>query len=143
MLAEHDLIARLMETSHEDEFAAMDRLLWAQPCPAGEDLGEVRHVGLAITTANAERVQFQRLACEILIEAFVLVDARNRIRAHRQYIIEVDQHRWMALHRLQKVGKTAKHVRSNGLALIGAGHCGVLVGGNAKVVRPEPDQSLD
>src|SRR4029077_13658211 len=101
------------------------RLLWAQP-PPSEDLGEVRHVGLAITTANAERVQFQRLACEILIEAIVLVDARNRIRAHRQHIVEVDQHRWTALHRLQKVGKTAEHVRPNGLALIGAGHCGFL-----------------
>jgi len=29
-LAEHDLIARLMETSHEGEFAAMNRLLGSQ-----------------------------------------------------------------------------------------------------------------
>ena len=54
--AEHDLIARLMETSHEGEFAAMNRLLGSQPGPAGEDLGEAGHIGLAITAANAERM---------------------------------------------------------------------------------------
>ena len=66
MPAEYDLIARFMETPHEDEFAAMDRLLGTQPGPAGEDLREIRHIGLAVTAADAKRVQFERLACEIL-----------------------------------------------------------------------------
>jgi hypothetical protein len=35
MLAEHDLVAGLMQPFHEDEFAAMNRLARLQPGPAG------------------------------------------------------------------------------------------------------------
>src|ERR1051326_2216404 len=56
ILAEHHLIAGLMQTSHEDEFAAMNRLTGLQPSPTGEDFGEIDDIGLAIASANAERV---------------------------------------------------------------------------------------
>ena len=74
-LAEHHLLARLMQTSHEDEFAAMNRLAGLQPGPPSEDFGEIGDIGLAIAGANAKRVLFQRLAREILVKPLVLIDA--------------------------------------------------------------------
>ena len=49
----------------------------------------------------------------------------------------------MAFDRLQQIGEAAEHMRTDRLALIGAGHADDLVGGNAEMVRPEPHQPLD
>jgi len=48
----------------------------------------------------------------------------------------------MAFDGEQHVGKAAEHVRADRLALIGAGHAPDLVGGDAEMVGPEPDQPL-
>ncbi len=48
----------------------------------------------------------------------------------------------MALDGQQHVGEPAKDVRANGFALIGARHALDLVGRDAEMVRPEPDQPL-
>ena len=68
-LAEHDLIARLVQAFVEDEFAAVLRIVRIDPGPAGEHFGEVRDVGLGVAAADAERVQFERLAREIFVQA--------------------------------------------------------------------------
>jgi hypothetical protein len=132
-----------MQTFNEREFAAMERLTGLQPSPPGEDLGEIGHIGLAIAASHAERVQFERLARQILVKALVLVDAGDRVRAHRLHIVEVEQHRRMAFHRQQKIGKAAEHVRPDGFAFVSSNHGGVFIGGNAEVVGPEPDQTFD
>ena len=48
----------------------------------------------------------------------------------------------MALGGQQHVGKPADDVGANGLALIGAGHALNLVGRDAEMIGPEPDQPL-
>ena len=49
----------------------------------------------------------------------------------------------MALGGQQQVGEPAEHVGADRLAFIGAGHAADLVGRDAEMVGPEPDQPLD
>ncbi len=49
----------------------------------------------------------------------------------------------MAFDRQQHVGKAAEHMRPDRFALVSARHRQNLVGRNAEMVRPEPDQPLD
>ena len=49
----------------------------------------------------------------------------------------------MALHGLQEINEAAEHVRPDGFAFVGADRAGVLVGRDAKMVRPEPHQAFD
>ena len=77
----------------------------------------------------------RRLARQILIKSLVAIDAGDRVRAHRLHIVEIEQHRRMALDRLQEIREAAEHV--------GAHHGDVFVGRNAEMVGPEPDQALD
>ena len=93
-----------------------------QDGPAGQHLGEIDDVGLRVDRAHAERVQFQDLARQILVEAAVAVDAGDRIRADRLRVVEIDQHRRMAFGGEQHVGETAEHMRPDRLALVAAGH---------------------
>ena len=44
---------------------------------------------------------------------------------------------------LQQIGEPAEHARADGLALIGARHAADLVGRDAEMIGPEPDQPLD
>src|SRR5437763_14640891 len=136
--AEHRLLAGLMQTAHENEFTAMCRVVRPGPRPTGKDLGEICYVGRAIAATNSKRMQFQGLARQVFIETLVAVDARDRIRTHRLDVVQIKQHRWMALHRLEETGKTAEHMRTLGLALIGAHHRDIFVGGYAEMIRPEP-----
>ena len=64
-------------------------------------------------------------------------------RAHGFDVVEIEQHRRMAFDRSQQIGEAAEHMRADRLALIGAGHAHDFVGGNAEMVRPEPDQPFD
>ncbi|MGB6445963.1 MAG: hypothetical protein WBF47_12405 [Xanthobacteraceae bacterium] len=141
--AEHHLIARLMQTFDKGELTAVLGLGRVDPRPSGQHIGKARHIGLRIAAANSQCVEFERLARQIFVEALVAVDAGNRIRAHRLNIVEIEQHRRMAFDRKQQVGEAAKHMRADRLTFEGAGHADDLVGGDAKVVRPEPHQPLD
>ena len=49
----------------------------------------------------------------------------------------------MAFNRLQQIGKAAEHMGTDRFPLIRPGHCNNLVGGNAEMIRPEPNQPLD
>ena len=142
-LAEHGLVARLVEPLHECEFTAVDRLLGRNPGPAGDHVGEARDVGLGVTAADAERVQFEDLAGEILVQPLVAVDAVGRIGAHRLDVVQIEQHAGMALDRQQQIGKAAEHVGPDRFPLERAGHLHDLVRRDAEMVRPEPHQPLD
>ena len=58
-------------------------------------------------------------------------------------LVEIEQHGRMALGGQQQIGEAAEHVRTDGLALIGAGHAPDLVGRDAEMIGPEPNQPLD
>jgi hypothetical protein len=113
--------------------------------PAGDDLGEIGDVRLGVPRAHAERMQLEDFACKVLVEALVLIAPGDRLRADRARVVEIKQHRRVALDRLQQIGEAAEHMRSNRLALVGAAHRThrALVGGDAEMVRPEPYQPLD
>src|SRR5207244_1391067 len=85
--------------------------------PAGQDAGERLDVLLAVTAIDAERVQLEDLAAEILVEALVAAAADERVRTDRLDIVEIEPHRRMARHREQHVGEPAGDMRTDGLAL--------------------------
>src|SRR5262249_24127012 len=120
-LAKHDLLARLMKTLEENKFSAVAGRAYVEEGPAGEHIRKTRDIGLRIAAADAERVQFENLAGEVLVQTLVTIDAGDRIRAHRFRVIEVGQHGRMAFDRGQHVSKGAEDVRAYRLALIGAG----------------------
>ncbi len=141
--AEHNLFARLVQALGENEFAAMVGFGGQDPGPAGQHLGEARDIGLRIAAADAERVQFENFAGEIFVQSLVAIDAGDGVGAHRLDVVEIEQHRRMAFGGQQKIGEAAEHMRADRLALIGAGHGNDLVGGDTKMVRPEPHQPFD
>ena len=142
-LAEHCLLARLVQALVEQKLAAMRGVGCVGRRPAGQHLGEIRHVGLRIAAADTERVEFENFTGEILVQPFVAVDARNRVGAHRADIVEVIKHRRMAFDGDQHVGEAPKHVGADRLALVGADHGDIFVGRDAEMVRPEPNQAFD
>jgi hypothetical protein len=142
-LAEHCLLARLVQALVEQKLAAMRGVGCVGRRPAGQHLGEIRHVGLRIAAADTERVEFENFTGEILVQPFVAVDARNRVGAHRADIVEVIKHRRMAFDGDQHVGEAPKHVGADRLALVGADHGDIFVGRDAEMIRPEPNQAFD
>ena len=113
-----------------------------QEGPAGEHVGEADDVVLGVDGAHTQRMQLQDLAREVLVEAAGAIDAGDRVRAHRRRLVEVEEHRRMALGGLQHVGEAPEDVGADGLALVGTGHALDLVGRDAEMVRPEPHQPL-
>ena len=142
-LSDHLLRAGLVQTGIEREFAAMLGIIgrWQQG-PSGEHLGEAYDVILGVAAAHTQRVQLQNLACNVFVEATGAIDAGDRIRSNRIDVVEIEQHRRMALDGQQHIGEPADNMGPNGLALIGPGHALNLVGRDAEMVGPEPDQPL-
>ena len=115
--------------------------------PAGEDIGELGHVGLRIAGADAHRVQFEDLAREVLVEAraALLWPAIELgpidCALSRKFSIA-----GMLLDRAQHVGEAAEHVRADRLALerAGGGAADAALGDrDAEMIRPERDQPFD
>ena len=68
----------------EDEGAGLAELAFApDDRPAGQDVRELRDVGLAIAGADAHRVQFEDFARQILVEAALAIVPRLGIGADR------------------------------------------------------------
>ena len=79
-LAEHGLGARLVRPRDKHELAADVGVGDRRPQgPTGQRLCEADHVGLGVAGAHAERVQFQDLAREILVEPLAAIDAGDRV----------------------------------------------------------------
>ncbi len=143
-LSQHLLRAGLVQAGIEGEFTAMLGIVAGRhQGPSGENVGEADDVILGIAGPHAQRMQLENLAGEIFVQAAAAVEAGGRIRAHRNRLVEIEQHRRMALGRQQQVGEAAEHVRADGLALVSAGHAPDLVGRDAEMIGPEPDQPLD
>ena len=112
--------------------------------PAGQDAGELGHVGLGVAAVHAQRVQLHQLAGEVLVQAAVAALAGGRARADRAGVVEVDQHAGVADDGAQQVEEAAGDVRPDRLALEGPGEAQQLraAGRDGEVVAPEQDQPL-
>jgi hypothetical protein len=144
-LAEQRLVAGLVDVGPEQELAGLATLQPAE-APAGEDPRESLHVRLAVAAVDAERMQLERLARQVLVEALVAQPAAARVGPDGGGVVEIDQHRRMADRRLQHVGEAAGDMRPDRLALEGADQAGQhrLVGDrHGEVVAPEPRQPLE
>ena len=142
-LAQHRERPRLVRALDEHEFAAALRVRPGRDHgPAGQHIGKARHVVLRVAAVNAERVQLEDLARQILVQALGLIDAGNRIRPDRLRVVEVKQHRRMSLDGAQHVAEAAKRMGADSLALVSPGHGLNLVRRDAEMVRPEPNQPL-
>ena len=112
---------------------------------------ELGDVGLRVPAANAERMQLQDLARQVLVEAarsllpLARPHAGQAARTDRLRLVEVQQHRRMAHDRQQQVFEAAQHVRADRIGLEAAGQPDdqELVDRDREVVRPEVHQSLD
>ena len=85
--------------------------------PSGQHVGESDDVILGVAAAHAERMQFQNFAGEIFVEAPGAVDAGDRVRAHRNGLVEIEQHCRMAFGGQQQIGEPAKHGKNGGRSL--------------------------
>ena len=143
---DHGVRSRLMHARIEPELPAPFRILARRnDRPAGDDLGEIRHVRLRVDRAHTKRMQFEDFPREVFVEAFVLIAPGDRVRTDRACIVEIDEHRRVALDRDEHFGKAAEHVRTDRLALVRAAQRPhrPLVGRDAEMVGPEPHQPLD
>ncbi len=132
-----------MRALDEDEFAAAFGVRSGRDHrPAGQHIGKARHVVLRVAAVDTERVQLEDLARQVLVQALGLVDAAGRIRSDRLRVVEVEQHRRMALGGKQHVAEAAERMGADRLTLITAGHGLNLVRRDTEMVRPEPDQPL-
>ena len=144
-LAEQCLVAGLVDHRVEAELAGFLRLRPAH-APAGQDLREFLHVGLRVAAVDAEGVQLQQLARQVLVQALIAGAAGARVRADRGGVVEIDQHGRVADHGAQHVVEAAGDVRADGLALEGADEHGQnrLAGdGDREMVAPEMGEALD
>ena len=117
----------------------------------GQRLGKGGDVGLRIAGAYPQRVQFEYLARQILVEAKIglLLAALGALRdraagAEALCLIEVKQHRRMAHRGDQQVGEGAHDVRADRLEFIVAGEADHrdLVGRHREMIGPEIGQAL-
>ena len=88
-------------------------------------------------------MQLENFAGEVFVDASVAIDAGNGVWPHRTGVVEIVQHRRVALDRGQHVDEAAERVGTDRFALIGAGHRGAFVGRNTEVIGPEPNKALD
>ena len=84
--------------------------------PTGEDAGERRHVSLGIAALRSERMQFENFAREIFVEALPGEASGRGVGSDRALIVEIIDHRRMALDSFQHIREFAQHVRADGLA---------------------------
>ncbi len=92
--------------------------------PAREHARELGHVGLRVAAVHAQRVQLEDLAGEVLVEAggrrkrgAARAPPRLPALAHREVVVEVQDHRRVPRRREQHVGEAPGHVRPDRLAL--------------------------
>src|SRR3954451_18675643 len=117
--SEHLLRTGLVHTLDESEFRAMLGIAGRRnDSPARQYMRELYDVVLRVAAVDAERVQLEYLAREILVEPAAAVDAGHRSRTDRGTVVEIEQHRRMAFDRQQHVGKAAEYVRPDRFTLV-------------------------
>ena len=121
--------------------------------PAGEHARELGDVRLRVAAVHAQRMQLQDLAREILVQVPGCRKRRAPARAqpprlpalaHREVVVEVEDHRRVTGRGQQHVGEVPAYVRPYGLAFEAADERKHqrLFRRHREMVRPEPDQAL-
>ena len=85
--------------------------------PAGQDACQRLDIVLRVAAIDAERVQLHHLARQILVEADMTALPGLRIRADREHLVEIEQHRRMPLGGEQHIDEAAGDMRPDRLAL--------------------------
>ena len=153
--AEHRLRAGLVQLRAKQELSGRAGLhragaIAAAERPAREYFGEAGDVGLRIAGADAERMQLENLARQILVQTEGALAAcralrQLRIRSDRALVVQIQQHRRVLLHRQQQLTEIAEHMRPYGFALQAAGdpEHRQLVDRDGKMIAPEIHQPFD
>ena len=143
-LVEQSLGTRLVRERAKAE-RPRRRLLRSRDRPAGQDARQRLDIVLRIAAIDTERVQLEDFASEILVEAAAGALAGHRIGTDRLRVVEIEQHRRMALDRKQHVGEAAEHVRPDRLALERTGKAADegAARRHREVVAPELHEPLD
>ena len=127
------------------------RRLLGQPAdgPASERAGELGYVFLTIAGAHSQCVQLKYLARQILVQAALLAAPRcartqKAVGPDRFGLIEIKQHRGMALNRAQHIAETSQQLGADCFKFERPGKAqrGRLVDRHGKMVRPEMHQSF-
>src|SRR5882672_11263075 len=141
--SEQDLGPRLVDLRHEAEAAGIG-VVEPRDRPAGQDAGKRLDVLLGIAAIDAERVQLEDLASEILVEPLVAALAERRARPDRLDVVEIEAHRRMARDGEQHIGEASGDVRADRLALESADEAAYHrpQRRDGEVVAPEEDQTL-
>src|ERR1700730_6704929 len=112
--------------------------------PTGQDAGQGDHVLLRVHAIGAERVQFDDLAREILVEAGPIAAGAGAAWGSAERVVEVDQHRRVLRCGEQQVTETAERKGTDRLLLIVADPHIIqpLAGEHIEMVEPEIDHDL-
>ena len=124
-VAEHQLLAAVVQARVEDVAAALARIA---DRPAGERARDLGHVLLRVAAVDAQRVQLHQLAAVVLVQPSFLPVARPssgsrartsgvRIGAHP--VVEIEQHRRTLRRRFEQIAELAEDVRPDRVALVG------------------------
>ena len=111
---------------------------------AGQQLGELPHVVLPVVGPDPERVQFQHLARQVLVQPAPAPLARGRVRPDGPILVQIDEHHRMGDRGPEQVGEARADVRTDRLALEARRRQPALraPAHDGEVVGPEPDQPL-
>ena len=143
-LAQKALRAGLMDLGHEAKAAWVGCPL-ASDRPAGQDAGERAHVLLAIPAFDAQRMQFQQLAAQVLVQAALAAQPHPRVRSDRDPIVEIKAHGRVLDHRQHHILEPAVEMRPDRLTLETAGQRPYdrTDARHREMIGPETDQALD
>ena len=112
--------------------------------PAGQQLGEADNVLLAVSALDPKRMQLERLAGQVFVEAATAASSGTGIGSDRQGVIEVEEHGRMQFGGKEQVLEPAEGVGADGFHLVGGreqGH-GRRRHGDTEMIGPEADPAL-
>jgi hypothetical protein len=117
-VAQHDLLALVVQLVVVEEAAAFTRLLNA---PAGEAARHFGDVFLRVAAVHAERVQLHQLAPVVLVQAalhFPLLVVGVQVRTHGLEIVQEEKHGRTLRGGFQQIAELAEHMRADGVAFV-------------------------
>ena len=144
-VAEHHLLAVVMQGRREAEAAALARLLDA---PAGEGARHLGDVVLRVAAVDAERVQFQQFAPVVLVQPGRTSRHRSRrvevrpVRVGTHPVVQIEEHGGAFRRGAEQLAEVPEDVRADRLAFILGQQkpCRALLRVDVEVVEPEVGQ---
>src|SRR5439155_13394331 len=107
------------------------------------DLCKARDILLRIAATDAEGVELENLARQVLVEPAASAFSHARVRTDRLIEVQVTDHRLMVLDDDQHVFKSAHHMGADGLDLESASENAALGSADGEVIGPEIDQPFE